>query len=184
MGLHALKTQARDLTLAALAACERPAPERVQLYQTNAPVPPGCPDSLLEVHHNQAFQAAGNAFGRPTLEAGFGNPAAVELIIRLWRCWPTVTGDGLPATVDTDAASEGLDADLECIWAALAQAVCTGAVSITPPATVEVPVPDPVVFPLTTPGCKEIALADTKPLAPRGGRAGFEIRLVAGWRPA
>jgi hypothetical protein len=98
---------------------------------------------------------------------GVGKPPGrpkVDLYLRLFRCFPTL-GDRGEAPVGLDAAAAGLADDLDCLWMALSDAICDGSLDAY------------------LSGCDQLTLIEARPRAAKGGCAGVELHLTAGWRP-
>lgn len=163
MSLASLEDALLGVTTTALAACSRPVPDPAQVYKYHGDPAVWCCDDngVLYVFWQRAFPE------RAGIPQGMGKPPGrpkVDIYLRLFRCWPTM-GDRGEAPPGLDAAAAGLAADTDCMWQALTGAICDGS----------------LVDHLS--GCDELQLVDVTPRSPKGGCAGVQAHLIAGWAP-
>lgn len=161
-GLAALEDALLLLAAAALNNCGRPVPDRVTKYHGEIAV--GCCDGngFLTCHWNPAVP------DRTGIPQGMGNPMgerAADVMLRLYRCWPTVLEDGTYPDAEANAAAEGLAQDADCIWSAITRAICEGLLAEY------------------LAGCDGLELVSMTPRRPSGGCAGIEWKLHAHWKP-
>lgn len=161
-GVGALEQDILTLAVGALTTCGRQVPTDAEVYRYHGePTHWKCCDSgTLYTYWKRAFP------DRTGLPLGVNSPPGrqeIDLYLRLIRCWPEMGAGGV-MPVGIDAVSEGLALDLDCLWSALYQAVCTGSLSAN------------------LAGCDALQLVDAIPRRPLGGCAGIEFHLIAGWR--
>lgn len=163
-GIGGLEQAILDRAVAALAAAGQPVPDDAHVVRYHSdPVVDCCTGTgALFVFWRRA------SFDRTGLPPNVTNPPGrpvVDLVLRLFRCFPTLHDDGRPPEgADVDAAASGLAVDADVLWASFTDAICTSA------------------FADSTYGCDNFSLVDMTPRAPKGGCAGVELTFRVGWK--
>lgn len=88
-------------------------------------------------------------------------PHVVVEIVLLRDCWPTIDGDGVPASTETQTAALALAADFGALLGGLGDDYAGGS-----------------LFPTAGIGCTDVQFLSTTPIGPEGGIAGWRLRLA------
>lgn len=161
-GLAALEQEILDLGAAALDACERPVPEKRYRYHGDIAVQCCEDNGIMTVHWNPVVA------DKTGIPQGVGAPVGkrtADVILRLYRCFPTLREDGTFPDDEGDPQAEGLAIDMDCLWSAFTAAICDGSLAES------------------LAGCDALSLIDVTPRKPAGGCAGISFRFRAQWRP-
>lgn len=161
-GLAELEQAMLDTASDALDACGLAVPEKQYRYHGDIAVQCCDGDGLMTVHWNPVIPE------QTGIPQGMGAPIGkrtADVIFRLYRCFPTLNGDGTFDDNAGDLASAALANDLDCLWSAFTTAICDGEL---------------VEF---LNGCDALALIDVTPRKPAGGCAGLSFRFRAQWKP-
>lgn len=119
---------------------------------------PAADCDLLSVHSNGwTFETGESCLVIPTL----------ELVVTLWRCWPSVDGNGNPPSGPViTAAALDLAVDGQALVRELGRARLNG-----------------TLFPTANMGCTNVSFVDVTPLAPAGGLAGWTVTILVSGAP-
>lgn len=165
-----LATRLQELKAAAqasltLARTGNPIPTRVYRSHGRPAVDVLCAadDGLLAVYlADPAVDLQRVEHGRAINVGQHGYMALVRAVVEIWRCVPTQTSSGPPSATALDVSAEELARDGHALWTGLHLRREAG-----------------TLFP--TAGNKvESRIGDPKPLAPRGGAAGWQITVEVG----
>lgn len=151
-----------------LADCDLAPVRKAFVY--HSPFTPGPEPCCADDTNGDGFLAAWWAPIYPATVAGRpapnmpGEPTfpGVDVTLRLWRCFPTLTRDGFDLT-KAETASRSLTQDAECIWLALRAAAC-----------------DPTI--LEQVHCQRVFVANAEPIRPQAGCAGIAFKVSALWQ--
>jgi hypothetical protein len=161
-GLAALEDALLMLATNALDDCGLAVPDRALKYHGDVVVQCCDGNGLLTCHWNPATP------DRTGIPAGVNNPVGqrtADILLRLYRCYPTLNEDGSFPESEGDDASEALAIDADCIYSAITAAICSGEL-------------DQYLA-----GCDALGLVSMTPRKPSGGCAGLEFKLRAQWAP-
>lgn len=124
----------------------------------------GTANGFLTTHITRGFAATAFPAARSAAQdADTPSRPAIDIWLRLWRCFTMLDSEGRYNIAVATTKSEGLADDHEVLWTGLQLGACNDQ--------------------LATYGCRSVVLWESKPIRIQAGCAGWDFHLSGMWQP-